>query len=519
MISKKDQIGRIIKQLTATEKAYFKKFAFKSGSLKNNVTILFDLVDDEIKKEGENFDIESVKKQFIKKSKSNFIKTKSRLLDLVLNSLREYDSNQSFISEIFSWIEISESLAKRNLFYDAYNILQKALSSSIEIEEPEIELYILNKLALLNTYINKYVISNLNNEKNHNNLSLLKIENIKEKYESDTATLKVLHFQKVFGVPKNSDELEEFKKLLNNKYFNSDKRANFHTSEIDRTIAKNGLNFMQGKTDKVIEESQNLLESLPENKKLIKKITGRIFSLYDSFLQACLLSFNFSLYEKYYPQFILIEATSVREKFLKKSIDLFVSSLYSVLNDKAEHIPQLALKFNEIESEDFVPNYRKISIAYYLLFGNFLFEKYDEAQDYIIWLRNHQHYGIRADVESAYLTIELIILWEKNEIDLLEYKLRAYKEYLKKKEKSSKIEYEFYKLIKEVINKVDNSNQKNIFEEYNKLMFTILAEDTSSVSINSAIDIISWTQSKYKKEDFKTLYYINNGINKIKSKG
>lgn len=511
MSSKKDQITRILIQLSSTEKAYFKKFAFKSGVVNNDITFLFDLVDKGIKKEGIEFNIESLRKTFNEKSTADFTKTKSRLLEFVLKSLKDYDTNQSFLSEIFSLLEISDSLAKRNLFYDAYNILQKAKKQAAEIEEPEIELHILHKLEELSSYIHKYEKTNLSESINIEN-SFQKINFLIDKYECDRATFKVLQFQKIYGIPKNESEQIIFKSLVNNKYFNGEKTTQFYSSELSRIIAQNGLLFMQGKVDKVVEISKNAIENLPKNKKLITKLSGRILSVYDSFLQALLLSFQFDLFNEYYPKFLEVKTNTIKELMLKTSIDLFVSSLYAVLTDKQIKLKTVSDQFLNIEKEDYIPNYRKISIAYYLLFGFFLFGDYSNAQNYVIWLRNHSHYGIRDDIESTYLIIELILLWKNNDLDLLTYKLRNYKEYITKKDKKIQIEESFYKLIKELTSTIDIKTQTNIFNKHINLIKQSIKKDNSSQMLNNTFDIMTWIQSELENKSFKKLYYINNGI-------
>lgn len=510
MIQKKEQILRILAQLSATEKAYFKKFAYKISVAKNDVMLMFDMLEAELKKEGEQFDLPRFKKKFKTKSKADFVKTKSRLLELLLNSLKEYDSTNSLVSELFSLIEISDSLAKRNLFHDAYAILEKALKLSVDLEHPEIELFILNKVELLNTYVKKYDLKGM--QEASINSSKLKLEKLKEKYESDWASFKVLHFQKVYGTPKTKEEWTEFKKLLNTKYFSSDAKTSFYTSEIDRTIAKSGLNFMQGDVLKVIEEAQELLEQIDLNSKLFKKLLGRVLSLYDSFLQACLLSLNIPLYEQHYPKFSSIESNVVREIFLKKAIDLYLRSMYAILADKESSLSDLQKEFAQISEEDYVPNYRKISIAYYLMFGNFLFDKASIAQDYILWLRNHKHYGIRDDIESAYLAIELLILWEAQEFDLLSYKLRAYADYLKVRDTAMSIELEFLAFMKQLVKTIDPSEQKLLKQDYLANFKQLLLEDPKNGIFVSSFDIISWLESKLEKESFKEVYYRRNGI-------
>lgn len=510
MAQKKEQILRIIGQMTSTEKAYFKKFAYKTSIAKNDVMLLFDMLEAELKKEGNDFDLNRFKKKFQTKSKGNFVKMKSRLLELLLNSLKEYDSSNSVVSELFALIEISDSLAKRNLFHDAYAILERALKLAVELEVPEIELFIINKIELLNTYVKKYDLRIMQDASI--NTSKSKIELLQEKYESDWASFKVLHFQKVYGMPKTQEELIEFNKLLSTKYFSSDAKTSFYTSEIDRTIAKSGLNFMQGNVLKVIEESQEVLEQLDMNTKLFKKLAGRVLSLYDSFLQACLLSLNLSLFEQHYPQFVAIESSSVREMYLKKSIDLFLQSLYAILADKEERLPELNRQFNEISEEDYVPNYRKISIAYYLLFAHFLFGKQEEAQDYIIWLRNHKHFGIRDDVESAYLAIELVILWEANEFDLLQYKLRSYGDYLKAKEQALIIELEFLGMMRQLLKTLDFKEQLDVMANGQIKFKNLLQEDPKSAIFISSFDVVSWLDSKIQKQAFKDCYYRTNGI-------
>ena len=332
------------------------------------------------------------------------------------------------------------------------------------------------------------------------------------KHKVDVASHKVLHFQKTIGIPRSAADLEWLNEIKSQAIFQFNEQPLLNTSLIDKAVALSGVYFLLSDTKAVIEICEKTIADYKPNPKLSKILTKKYLALFDSFLQACLLSINLPLFEKNYPLFKKIKTHTQDNANLKRSLDLYLKSIYAILSKKTELFKELYPEFNLIIKEDFVHNFRKVSLAYYMVLGAFFNKNYEQSQKYIHWLKNNRHLGIRFDVEIAIWSMESIILLETNELNLLEYQLRNFYDFLMSKERKFEMETALLKLIKKGMN---SKNEKDFLPKAEKIwhnMKAIVANNPREKAFLNGFDVICWIESKLKKEDFKEVYFRNNGI-------
>jgi len=106
MFDKQNQLFRIVSTLIPSEKSYFKKYCYKNAQKDNEVISLFDLIEKILKKSTEVDEFE-LTKLFLKKHQTkSYTKTKSKLLQLLLETIREYDRKNNDLEKIFELIAI-----------------------------------------------------------------------------------------------------------------------------------------------------------------------------------------------------------------------------------------------------------------------------------------------------------------------------------------------------------------------------------------------------------------------------
>lgn len=509
MFDKQKQLFRIISKLTPTEKSYFKKYCYKNATKDNEVLHLFDLIDKYLKKENE-IDEEKLLKQFSKKYVSkDYTKIKSRLLHMLLETIRAYDKKNNEFERIYEYIAFSDLLNERELFFDAKNMLKKALKIAEELERVEQVIFLKSKINQYNYYTEKYSLTKSNKEAKE---IFEDIDKLKHKIEDDIATYRVLQFQKTIGVPRSEKDIVLFKEIMALKSFNKNYKAKFVSSNLHLATAKSGFLLGVGDVKAVIETSTKLIDNYKVSIKLQKILTSSYLSLFDSFLQACLLTLNIPVFENYYPKFKAIKTFDIKDENTKLSIDLYAKSIYYIVADKLKNYEELTLEFEKIKEKTFIPNFRKISLGYYMVMGSFLAEKNETAYESIQWLKNNKHLGIRFDIEVAILTMESIILLEQKEYSQLEYQLRSFYEFLKNRERKFKMETALLHFVKNSIKSKTNNERKIVFENSFNEMQKIVKDNPQEKAFLNSFDIISWLESKLINENFKTIYYKNNGL-------
>jgi len=509
MLDKQKQLFRIISKLSPSEKSYFKKYCHKNVSTESEFIFLFDQIDKLLKK---NKEIEESKlvDQFNKKySTKNYTKSKSNLLQLLLETIRAYDKKNNEFEKIFEYISFANLLTERELFFDAKNMLRKALKISEELEFVEFIIFIKSKINKYNYYTEKYSLTKINKETQE---IFEDITNLKQKLEDDIATYKVVQFQKTIGVPRSEKDIELFKEIIGLPSFAKGYQAKFLSTRLYLATAKSGFMLGVGDVKTVIETSTHLIDNFKVSLKQQKVINSSYLSLYDSFLQACLLTLDVATFEKYYTKFLAIKTFDIKDENTKTSIDLYAKSIYFIVADKLEKYQNLSIEFNQIKDKAFIHNFRKISLGYYMVIGSFLAENYDLAYENIQWLKNHKNLGIRFDIEVAILTMESIILLEKKEYSLLEYQARSFYEFLKNRERKFQMETALLHFVKNGIRSKTNKERQAVFEKSYTEMIEIVEKNPQEKAFLNSFDVISWLESKLKNKNFKKVYYKNNGL-------
>src|ERR1700749_2646507 len=121
-----DSLFQLIKSLNKSEKRYFNLYASRHTiGEKNNYIVLFEAIDNQ-----QEYNEEAIVKQFKKEAFINkFSITKSRLYDVVLDSLTAFHSDRSIDAKLKRELHCAEILYKKTL----YEQCAKILSSSKKI--------------------------------------------------------------------------------------------------------------------------------------------------------------------------------------------------------------------------------------------------------------------------------------------------------------------------------------------------------------------------------------------------
>lgn len=129
----------LIQSLTRTEKAYFKKFAYKKDNAKDNPYLqLFDAIDRQ-----KEYDEEKLLKKFRKeKFVKQFSVAKNYLLNLIVSSLADYDSNKNHRTRLLQMLREIQALKDRG----ATDLAQKRIDAAIKLAEKHQDEWVLYDL-------------------------------------------------------------------------------------------------------------------------------------------------------------------------------------------------------------------------------------------------------------------------------------------------------------------------------------------------------------------------------------
>lgn len=118
----------LIQSLTRTEKAYFKKFAYKNDNAKDNPYLrLFDAIDRQKAYKEEKLLKKFSKEKFVKQ----FSVAKNYLLNLIVSSLADYDTNKNNRNRLLQMLREIRALKDRG----AISLAQKRIETALKLAE------------------------------------------------------------------------------------------------------------------------------------------------------------------------------------------------------------------------------------------------------------------------------------------------------------------------------------------------------------------------------------------------
>lgn len=503
-IDKRNQLFRLISAMSPSEKAYFKKFGYKADLADSVVFDLFIMIE-KLLNDGA-IDETILKKRFDKKfPNKDYTKIKSRLLNMLYDSTVNYDAHESELHEIFHLIELSESLFKRKLINDAIYVLNKAGDIAEELEEIELQLKITERLSNLEMYAKVFKREELGFSNYSDKAFMLQI--ISNRTKVRDATMQVNQFQKIIGTPRSEDDFRILSKISELPGMNIDFSALDLNSKIDQTLSFCILHFSQGKTQNVIQICEQFLNQYVHSNKRPKLFVSKLLALYDAYMQACLIAKETDKLNEALQQLDSVKLKSVENERLKNGIILLVKAISGTKNQGNFNFKTLNEDFTRIEHDDLIPNYRKVSIAYYIILGLFIESNFAEAKSRIAWLYQNPEFNIRYDIEIAIRVMNLIILLEENDWFHLEYAIRNFQQMLESRERNFELEHVFLKMLKKALRSNDSSEFLSILLDAESKIRPLLKRKPSESAFLSGFDLLSWIESKISGRPFKEIIW------------
>ncbi|MBI2270130.1 MAG: hypothetical protein HYU69_07195 [Bacteroidetes bacterium] len=489
-----DSLFHLIKSMNKSEKRYFKLYsvAFKKDT---QIIKLYDIIEKLIDytNEGKVF----LEFKSICKGK-DFYGTKKKLYEQLMRSLRIYHSGISAENLINSYIHNTQLLLQKRLFDECAVELEKAILLAKEGEF---------FLLLLQTF---EIEARMNLGKELPEQEIIQKEAAKEeailkyrnysKYLSLESAFAAMYYKHSFIRNEQTEFI--YSEIISDHFI---KDSSMALSARSRMIRSNILcsyyfakcdfenGYLQAKNVMLEIESRPGFETLFQ-RKYVSAIGNAI---------KCLLYLR-----QYDKMKIIIDKLKLVKpvdkdiairKFELKTVE--VSALLDVGDFKAAlaMIPQmeeeLKIYFGKVEMKNHV------IILFHAALANFGLEKYSES---IKWLNRLLHLpGAEKNSDIYYFAqlINLILHYEKSNIEHVEYKMRGIYKYFYTRPSSLKFESLILQLIKEAIYVNDQKELIALFVNYKIKLEHVLKDPFEKIAIEY-FDIISWLESKITGKSF-----------------
>lgn len=504
-----NDLYKLIKSLTKTEKTYFKKFAVRHNPKENNAFLrLFNAF--ELKNDDPRYNENDIKKKFKNEQFVNQLPViKNYLYNTILKSLSLY-----YLEEKVS-IKLNYLLNSANVLYDKelYNESLKILSKAEKIAEqnemdPELLTIINIRRKVLRTK------SSLNEAAEEIMKTYEEEKNVIEKMNNLWGYKKLYDELVIFasskGLTKNKEEQKELYRIMDHPLLSDISMAvNMHSKIFYHQIKGIITRFISDIESSYM-HTKALIE-LVDSKPSKKKIFGAFYLIAKQNLIIPTVILNKTdEFERYSKELLsdhhLVEDMPGKVKRFLKARSYTILVGINIMNgdfEKALPITQKILELsvnNKYRDEELVANY--ISAINYFGLGDL-----NNSLKYLNRIFNSKEFMLRTDVQSASRIFNLILHYELGNIDSLEYFIKSTYRFLHKTKNLQPFELLTLKIIKK-LTKVSNKKELiELLKEHRNELEKIFTDSVESDKLHG-FDIIAWVDSKIEDKTYSEVVKI-----------
>jgi len=498
-------LHRLIRSMSKPEKRYFKIYASRHSSEKNNYMKLFEAIDAQ-----KEYDEEKIVTRFQKESFINKLPiAKARLFDTILRSLDAFHANSSIDAQLKRQLHFAEILYKKSLYDQCARMLESAKRLAVKFEK-------YSSLSEIFHWQKKLIEKD--NYSGHSEGDLQKIlqddariaERIKNfnDYWNIKSRLFVLLNQK--GKVRTHEELKKFKKIIDNTLLQKESKALSADTKYLFHHIYSAFYFGTGNYRQSYQHLQKNVSLIESNTELFKEEPNLYFSLLTNTIY---VGSRLKKYDEVFNNMKKLKAipdTLETKGNEDLDIKLFSSAfsieitLYIALGEFEKGI-QLVPKIEAglLRYEEKLSPVRKAYFYFNIAVLYFGSEKYSTALKWINRLLNDQSINESQDIHCFAEIFNIIIHLELKNQDLLPYVVKSLQRYLNSRNRVYKFETIFLEFSNRLITASPKDEQKFYKKFHDDLV--LLSKDSFEKTVFEYFDFISWTESKLGNIPFRKI--------------
>ncbi len=508
------ELFKLIKSLTKSEKRFFKLSSSLQSGDKNYLKIF-----DHIEKQDE-YDEDAIKEVF---AKETFIKhlpsEKNHLYKLILKSLRSFYSEQSVISLLKQEMKNIEILYNKALYKECEKFVSRAKEIAKEYEKFYywFELISWEKKLLEEAYEAGEFTTNLDDLVEEEELVIAKLRNLAE-YQVIYSKINLVF--RSGGFTRNESERQVVEDiadyhLIKGKNTAISTRAASMCYYIKGLCAATNRNYSD--SYQFFNRTREILDNSPK----IKEDSAQRYVMTLAHLLRCYI--DGKQFEN--AQKMIDDIRAIESKKGGNSMDiqvrLFTSSYAQELTllhamgefqksvDLIPKIEELQLFFGEKVNKE-----QEVVLTYKKAYSYFGIGNYKKALSYVNIVLNDNEQNLRQDIYSFLRLFNLVLHFELENYDFLEYVIKSTNRFLNKQERDFEAEAVCIKHIKKLA-KTNLNNEKIVILNQLKNELNYLMTDKNEGVLLEYINITAWVDSKIKKISFSLAIKEELKLNKL----
>lgn len=511
-MKKTNHLHELVHSMTKNEKRYFKIAASKHviGS-KNNYVKLFDFVVKQTEP-----DDEEIRERF---KGENFVKrlsaAKYDLYNLILRSLNEYHTMDTVKGQIRDHLQRASVLQNKALYAQAQKVLQGAKKQAYQFDEFKLILEIIDQELAVIQRLGQMVerrdeVDELQDEAE---VIIKRMLNISEFDKIGSNTTKRMNS---IGRPRNDIELQAYNDIVKES-------VNWNRSEEDFTPlermhlykSKSLWYFAINDVEKSWEYTKKRVDLYDQYLERITDPSTYLSALYNLEVTSNKLE-KYELGREIRQRILTFDKINPDWKITENNRVLMFKSLnneliYLISTAQYEKADELVEEISA-QLEDFKGKLGESDEVIYLYnFSNlYIYSgQYNKSLRWLSKLLNHKYVGYREDVYAFARILNLLVHYELGNYDVLPYYVRSTYRYLKKEQRTSKIEYLLVDFIKKKVPKFERGVSKAVIDAFVELkadIDAVLAENEYEATLMEYFDLSIYLSSKINKTTFREEY-------------
>lgn len=495
------ELFKLIKSLTKSEKRFFKLSSSLQSGEKNYLKI-FDYI------EGQDDYNESELKEFFKGER--FIKhlpsEKNHLYKLILKSLRSYYSEQSINSSLKQEIKNVEILYNKALYKECEKFVSRAKGTAKKYEKFYYWFELINweKKLLDSAYESGQFDTDLDKLIEEEEYVIARLRNLAE-YTIIYSKINLIF--RSGGFTRNEKERKVVADIANHHLING-KNTALSSKAASICYYIKGLCAATNRNYADSYQFFNRTKEILDNNPFIKVDVSQRYLMALIHLLRCYI--DSEDYGK--ARDLINEIRSLEGKKGFNSIDIAVRIFGNSYNQELVLLHKLGEFENSVKLipkiekerqkfEDKLSKEMEILLTYNSAYSYFGVGDYKKALQYLNIVLNDNEQNLRQDIYSFSRIFNLVIHYELENYDFLEYVIKSTNRYLSKQERDYVIEITCIKYIRKLAKTNDSIGKLELFEEMENEVKELLKDENERV-ILEYFDLPAWIHSKRERIKF-----------------
>lgn len=495
------ELFKLIKSLTKSEKRFFKLSSSLQSGEKNYLKI-FDYI------EGQDDYNEAELKEFFKGER--FIKhlpsEKNHLYKLILKSLRSYYSEQSINSSLKQEIKNVEILYNKALYKECEKFVSRAKNTAKKYEKFYYWFELINweKKLLDSAYESGQFDTDLDKLIEEEEYVIARLRNLAE-YTIIYSKINLIF--RSGGFTRNEKERKVVADIANHHLIKG-KNTALSSKAASICYYIKGLCAATNRNYSDSYQFFNRTKEILDNNPFIKVDVSQRYLMALIHLLRCYI--DSEDYGK--ARDLINEIRSLEGKKGFNSIDIAVRIFGNSYNQELVLLHKLGEFENSVKLipkiekerqkfEDKLSKEMEILLTYNSAYSYFGVGDYKKALQYLNIVLNDNEQNLRQDIYSFSRIFNLVIHYELENYDFLEYVIKSTNRYLSKQERDYVIEITCIKYIRKLAKTHDPIGKLELFEEMENEVKELLKDENERV-ILEYFDLPSWIHSKRERIKF-----------------